>query len=88
MNQLDLQFRNFFLAGNRNPQQSQGQQQEESQSEGESPINNIFNGFPDKVLANVYNVETETIRKLKGEQDKRGRIVKAERFNVVLPREG
>ncbi|CAA2975574.1 11S globulin subunit beta-like [Olea europaea var. sylvestris] len=88
MNQLDLQFRNFFLAGNRNPQQSQGQQQEESQSEGESPINNIFYGFPDKVLADVYNVEPETIRKLKGEQDQRGRIVKAERFNVVLPREG
>lgn len=88
MNQLDLEFRNFFLAGNRNQQQSQGQQQEESQSEGESPINNIFNGFPDKVLAEVYNVETETIRKLKGEQDQRGRIVTAERFNVIFPKEG
>ncbi|KAL2506586.1 12S seed storage protein CRB [Abeliophyllum distichum] len=88
MNQLDLKFRNFFLAGNQQSgRQSQGQQEGESQGKGESENSNIFNGFEDEVLADAFKVETETIRKLKGQGDRRGRIVKAEKFNVVFPRE-
>lgn len=88
MNQLDLKFRNFFLAGNQQSgRQSQGQQEGESQGKGESENSNIFNGFEDEVLADAFNVETETIRKLKGQRDRRGRIVRAEKFNVVFPRE-
>ncbi|KAL2530815.1 12S seed storage protein CRA1 [Forsythia ovata] len=88
MNQLDLKFRNFFLAGNQQSgRQSQGQQEGESQGKGESENSNIFNGFEDEVLADAFNVETETIRKLKGQWDRRGRIVRAEKFNVVFPRE-
>lgn len=77
-NQLDNNFRDFFLAGN--PQgQSQSEQEQEARGQGQQgqhySSSNVFNGFDDEMLANAFNVEIETIRSLKGEDDQRGRIV-------------
>ncbi|CAA0817417.1 12S seed storage protein CRA1 [Striga hermonthica] len=85
INQLDQKFRNFFLAGNPRggPQGQKGQQQQE-----ESDRSNIFSSFDDQLLAEIFNIDTKTARNLKGQNDQRGQIVRAERFNVVLPEEG
>ncbi|KAL0388431.1 UNVERIFIED_CONTAM: 11S globulin seed storage protein 1 [Sesamum radiatum] len=49
--------------------------------------NNIFNGFDDEILADAFGVDVQTARRLKGQDDLRGRIVRAERFDIVLPGE-
>ncbi|KAK4405887.1 11S globulin seed storage protein 1 [Sesamum angolense] len=85
-NQLDQTFRHFFLAGN--PQGGRqsyfGQRETEAQQGG---TNNIFNGFDDEILADAFGVDVQTARRLKGQDDLRGRIVRAERFDIVLPGE-
>ncbi|CAN1180827.1 11S globulin subunit beta, partial [Linum perenne] len=86
-NQLDQNFRKFFLAGN--PQQQvQGQRGEVSErgerqrslsrrgssrlQEGRS--GNIFQGFDEQFLAESYNVDTDLARRMKNENDNRGII--------------
>ncbi|MCD7445816.1 hypothetical protein HAX54_000054 [Datura stramonium] len=94
-NQLDLTFRSFFLAGNPHrgvQQQVVGRQQEttmqERRSEQEkSSGGNIFNGFDAEILSEAFNVDVETIRKLQGQNDERGVIVRAEELRLVLPEE-
>ncbi|KAL2230086.1 UNVERIFIED_CONTAM: 11S globulin seed storage protein Jug r 4 [Sesamum indicum] len=85
-NQLDQTFRHFFLAGN--PQGGRqsyfGRPQTEKQQGG---TNNIFNGFDDEILADAFGVDVQTARRLKGQDDLRGRIVRAERLDIVLPGE-
>ncbi|KAL0376795.1 UNVERIFIED_CONTAM: 11S globulin seed storage protein 1 [Sesamum calycinum] len=85
-NQLDQTFRHFFLAGN--PQGGRqsyfGPRETEAQQGG---TNNIFNGFDDEILADAFGVDVQTARRLKGQDDLRGRIVRAERFDIVLPGE-
>lgn len=78
-------FQNFFLAGNPRggPQSYYGQQREEKQGQR----NNIFNGFDDELLAEIFSVDRETARNLKAQDDRRGQIVRAERFNIVFPGE-
>ncbi|KAJ8547228.1 hypothetical protein K7X08_010814 [Anisodus acutangulus] len=94
-NQLDLSFRSFFLAGNPQrgvQQQFVGRQQETTmqarRSEQErSTGDNIFNGFDTQLLSEAFNVDVETIRKLQGQNEERGVIVKAEELRLNLPEE-
>ncbi|CAN1180816.1 Legumin B [Linum perenne] len=98
-NQLDQNFRKFFLAGN--PQQQvQGQRGEVSErgerqrslsrrgssrlQEGRS--GNIFQGFDEQFLAESYNVDTDLARRMKNENDNRGIIVRVEeRLQFLTP---
>ncbi|KAK4427811.1 11S globulin seed storage protein 1 [Sesamum alatum] len=83
-NQLDQTFRHFFLAGNpQGGRQSYFGRRETQEQEGRT--NNIFNGFDDEILADAFGVDVQTARRLKGQDDMRGRIVRAERFNIVFP---
>ncbi|CAI0558856.1 unnamed protein product [Linum tenue] len=93
-NQLDNNFRKFFLAGN--PQQQiqgqrgqfsgQGFQRGESQSQSrrggsggqEQRSGNIFQGFDEQFLAEAFNVDTDLARRMKNENDNRGVIVRVE----------
>ncbi|KAA8539017.1 hypothetical protein F0562_025709 [Nyssa sinensis] len=69
-NQLDQNLRRFFLAGN--PQQ----QQSGSFRRQEHSANNIFQGLDSRILAEAFDVSTETARKLQNENDRRGDIVR------------
>ena len=37
------------------------------------------------MLAETFNVDVETVRKLQGQNDERGTIVRAEKFQVIMP---
>ncbi|KAF9607887.1 hypothetical protein IFM89_003591 [Coptis chinensis] len=88
-NQLDDRRRTFYLGGN--PQQQQRQKEgrffhPHQGSQQESSSNNIFNGFDDKMLAEAFGVSTQTARRLKGENDNRGNIVRVENgLQVIRP---
>ncbi|CAI0558848.1 unnamed protein product [Linum tenue] len=94
-NQLDNNFRKFFLAGN--PQQQiqgqrgqfsgQGFQRGESHSGGqEQRSGNIFQGFDEQFLAEAFNVDTDLARRMKNENDNRGVIVRVEdRLQFLTP---
>ncbi|KAF9607883.1 hypothetical protein IFM89_003587 [Coptis chinensis] len=91
-NQLDDRRRSFYLGGN--PQQQQQRQQQEQQreqgqrrgSQQETSSNNIFSGFDNRMLAEVFGVSTETARRLRGENDNRGNIVRVENeLQVIRP---
>lgn len=72
-NQLDTNPRRFYIAGN--PQEQQGQES-----------GNVFRGFDVQTLKESFNVDEETARKLRGENDKRGHIIKVERgLQVTSP---
>ncbi|KAJ8765196.1 hypothetical protein K2173_011456 [Erythroxylum novogranatense] len=89
-NQLDENFRKFFLAGN--PQQEiQGQSQSvrgESPRERKQNSGNIFSGFDDRTLAEAFNINPELARRMKNERDDRGIIVRVKgELDIVLPRQ-
>ncbi|XP_016439381.2 11S globulin seed storage protein Ana o 2.0101 [Nicotiana tabacum] len=96
-NQLDLQFRHFFLAGNPNPRGQSGsryeeeirgrreQEQGEQQQQQRRQTGNLFDGFDQNLLADVFNVDPELVRNLQGREDQRGRIIRVERFDVLSP---
>ncbi|KAL6519906.1 hypothetical protein OROMI_032800 [Orobanche minor] len=86
-NQLDLQFRNFFLAGSPRGRTRSHPGRRERGEEEEAQRNNIFYGIDEELLAEVFSVDIETARKLRGRGDQRGQIVKADRFSIVLPEE-
>ncbi|KAM7526706.1 hypothetical protein LguiA_016608 [Lonicera macranthoides] len=75
-NQLDQNLRKFFLAGN---QQEQQQQRRGSFRGQESSGVNIFQGFDEEVLAESFGVDTQTARKLQGQDDYRGNIVRVQK---------
>ncbi|XP_052305478.1 legumin B [Populus trichocarpa] len=84
-NQLDQDFREFFLAGN--PRQ-------ESQNEGESwreqheRSRNVFSGFNEQILAEAFNIDTKLARRMQNENDNRGIIVRAQHeLQVISPRQ-
>ncbi|KAH6809021.1 hypothetical protein C2S51_026804 [Perilla frutescens var. frutescens] len=83
INQLDQTFRNFFLAGK--PQGVSQSYYSRQREEKQGQKNNIFNPFDEELLAEIFNVDRETARKLRGEEDERGQIVRADRFNIVFP---
>ncbi|KAG6400893.1 hypothetical protein SASPL_137738 [Salvia splendens] len=89
-NQLDQNPRSFFLAGN------PGNEQEEEQyrrlhgskrgQEAQSELGNVFSGLDDELLAEAFNVEVETARKLRGQNDERGHIIRAEKsIQLIQP---
>ncbi|KAK2982980.1 hypothetical protein RJ640_013917 [Escallonia rubra] len=85
-NQLDQRFRKFFLAGNQQREQHSHGQEGRGQSQQErGQSGNIFNGFDAEMLAEAFNIDTEMVRKLQSQDDERGFIVRAERFQVVSP---
>ncbi|KAL8515814.1 hypothetical protein ACS0TY_014494 [Phlomoides rotata] len=87
-NQLDLKFRQFFLAGNPQSVKIQSQEREGRSEEQEEQRGNVLSGFDQQILAESYNTEPELIRKLQGKEDKRGTIVRAEKLSLVLPEYG
>ncbi|KAI4371924.1 hypothetical protein MLD38_010219 [Melastoma candidum] len=102
-NQLDQNFRKFFLAGN--PNQQEGQQgrrggrwsswsqrrfRGEGQQEEES-FGNIFSGFDPQFISESFNVHPDVARRLQGREDNRGHIVEVQKeLDIVHPeyREG
>ncbi|XVE81854.1 hypothetical protein DITRI_Ditri15bG0099500 [Diplodiscus trichospermus] len=99
-NQLDLNFRKFFLAGNPQEElvrggrrQSQSRDRTQSRShkgqeeeQEESNGNNILNGFDNQILQEVFGINSKLVKKLQNHNDNRGAIVKAQRdFQVVSP---
>ncbi|KAM3752366.1 hypothetical protein ACB098_03G012600 [Castanea mollissima] len=98
-NQLDQNPRNFYLAGNpedefqqqnrsRRHQQEQGQGHREGGRHGQQQEqgNNLFSGFRTKDLAEVFNVNEDTIRNLQGLQEDRSNIVRVKgRLQVARP---
>ncbi|XP_041004554.1 11S globulin seed storage protein Jug r 4 [Juglans microcarpa x Juglans regia] len=102
-NQLDQNPRNFYLAGNPDDEfRPQGQQeyeqhrrqQQRQQRPGEHGQqqrdlgNNVFSGFDADFLADAFNVDTETARRLQSENDHRRSIVRVEgrQLQVIRPR--
>ncbi|XVF62849.1 hypothetical protein PTKIN_Ptkin09bG0041600 [Pterospermum kingtungense] len=97
-NQLDQNFRKFFIAGN--PQeglvrggQSQGQsrnrkeEEKEEQEQQESGGNNLLSGIDEDILAEVLRIDTRLARKLQNQKDKRGAIVRVDDdFELTSPR--
>lgn len=86
----------FFLAGNPNPRGQSGSRYEEEirgrreQEQGEQQqqrrqTGNLFDGFDQNLLADVFNVDPELVRNLQGREDQRGRIIRVERFDVLSP---
>ncbi|KAL9161848.1 hypothetical protein ABFS82_07G048300 [Erythranthe guttata] len=51
-------------------------------------MRNIFNGFDEEILAEIFNVDSEIVRKLQAKEDNRGFIVRAEKLDLVLPEWG
>ncbi|KAL6978681.1 hypothetical protein U1Q18_020346 [Sarracenia purpurea var. burkii] len=85
-NQLDNNPRQFFLAGN--PQEGQRQERElYGRRRGEQHnAGNVFSGFDTEVLAEAFGVDIETARKLQGEDDRRGHIIRVDRdLQVIRP---
>ncbi|KAI3449775.1 hypothetical protein Pfo_006440 [Paulownia fortunei] len=76
----------FFLAGN--PERGQEQQQygKHGSRRGQHELGNVFRGFDVQTLAEVFGVDEETARKLKGEEDERGHFIIVERgLQVIKP---
>ncbi|PSR97965.1 11S globulin delta chain like [Actinidia chinensis var. chinensis] len=87
-NQLDLDLRRFYLAGNpKGQQQSLGRQEQEQRRRPSHKQNgNVFRGFDEQILAEVFNVDIETARRLQGRDERRGNIVLVEReLQVISP---
>ncbi|XP_059626021.1 11S globulin-like [Cornus florida] len=85
-NQLDQDPRNFFLAGNPQGEEQQGQWQASRRGGHERQSGNIFRGFDLRVLAEAFGVDHETAKKLQSENDQRGSIIRVERgLQVVRP---
>ncbi|XWS13855.1 hypothetical protein CRYUN_Cryun36dG0074800 [Craigia yunnanensis] len=75
-NQLDQNFRSEVrVRDSRDRSQSQRGQEEEQQ---ESGGNNLLSGFDEKLLAEVFRIDTSLARKLQNQNDNRGAIVKVE----------
>ncbi|KAJ9696929.1 hypothetical protein PVL29_008925 [Vitis rotundifolia] len=82
-NQLDFQPRRFYLAGS--PQNEFQQERSPQESSG----SNVFIGFNAEHLAEAFNVDAQLIRKLQGQNDRRGNIVRVEGgLQAVLPQRG
>lgn len=82
-NQLDTNPRRFYIAGNPQAQQEQQEQQGQQQQQESG---NVFRGFDVQTLKESFNVDEETARKLQGENDNRGHIIKVERgLQVTIP---
>ncbi|XP_057798093.1 11S globulin seed storage protein 1-like [Salvia miltiorrhiza] len=86
-NQLDQNPRSFFLAGNPNNEQEEEQYMRlRGGKEAQSELGNVFRGFHDELLAEAFGVDVETARKLRGQNDERGHIIRAEKsIKLIQP---
>ncbi|KAL1550134.1 11S globulin-like [Salvia divinorum] len=86
-NQLDQNPRSFMLAGNPEIAQQQEQMKRFRGSHGQQhEMGNIFRGLSTEILAEAFDVDEETARKLKSENDERGPIVIVEKeLQVIKP---
>ncbi|WCJ32141.1 11S globulin seed storage protein 1 [Euphorbia peplus] len=100
-NQLDRNHRIFFVAGN--PQKEvQSQRAEHSgrrwnhlrlrsdrgREDERSNGNNIFSGIDEQLLAEAFNINTELVQRLRGQNDNRGIIVNVEgELDIVSPQQ-
>ncbi|PON62629.1 11-S seed storage protein [Parasponia andersonii] len=98
-NQLDLEPRRFYLAGNPHDefpqsriQQGQGRRSEERQrrreeeKEQQGLPNNIFSGFSVRYIQEAFNVDSETARRIQNQNDFRGSIIRVkDRLDLVRP---
>ncbi|KAJ4825719.1 hypothetical protein Tsubulata_001219 [Turnera subulata] len=88
-NQLDQDFRKFFLAGN--PQRELQSQRGRFEREGarglerrqtpggpQQTYRNVFSGFDEQFLSEAFNIDTQLASRLRNEDDRRGIIVRAE----------
>lgn len=85
-------YQKFFLAGNpRHGHQEGGRGQEGKQmgrrgQEGQQEGGNIFSGFDEQLLAESFDVETELIRNLQSQDDRRGSIIRVrDELRVLSP---
>ncbi|KAK9083246.1 hypothetical protein Scep_029717 [Stephania cephalantha] len=92
-NQLDQQFRKFYLGGNPQSEREHGQHQqgpyqgeEQTYYQQRFESNNIFRGLDDEILQEVLGVSRETVEKVKGIGDVRGHMVQARQgLQLVRP---
>lgn len=74
------------MAGNPRSGQEQEQQQLWQPEKQYSRFDNVFKGFAVQVLAEAFNVDLETAKKLQGENDRRGHMVNIEQgLQVISP---
>ncbi|CAI0432378.1 unnamed protein product [Linum tenue] len=88
LNQLDNNPRNFYLAGNPEDEFQQSQQggrlsrgQDERRKRrqgGSTTCNNLFCGMDSSFIAEAFNIDENLARKLQGENDNRGSIIRIE----------
>ncbi|CAL1383264.1 unnamed protein product [Linum trigynum] len=87
LNQLDQNFRGFLLGGGRSDARqsqrelrgrgSQGSRRGWRGTEGQQWMSpNIFQGFDEELIAEAFNVQTETVRRM--QNDNRGMIVRCQ----------
>ncbi|GMN21173.1 hypothetical protein TIFTF001_048841, partial [Ficus carica] len=96
-NQLDQNPRRFYLAGKPedefDPQQQQHQQYQEQQGRDPSRRRrssenkyNIFRGLNTRFIEEAFNVDSETARRIQGQNDNRNNIIKVKgRLDLVSP---
>ncbi|KAM7253429.1 hypothetical protein ACFE04_026047 [Oxalis oulophora] len=86
-NQLDQNYRKFFLAGN--PQQdiqASSEHERERQFRAQQRCNNLFCGMDEQTLADAFNIDTQLAKRLQSKNDKRGIIVRArEDLEMIRP---
>lgn len=86
---LVWELQSFFLAGNPDREQEKEQfrlRGSKRSQESQQEVGNVFRGFDDETLAEVFGVDVEIARKLRGENDERGHIIRAERgIQVIQP---
>ncbi|XP_024022180.1 legumin type B, partial [Morus notabilis] len=83
-NQLDQNPRRFYLAGNPEDEFEQQQQQYQEQQgrepsrrrRGSEDKHNIFRGLNTRFIEEAFNVDSETARRIQGQNDNRNNIIK------------
>ncbi|GAV69599.1 Cupin_1 domain-containing protein [Cephalotus follicularis] len=86
-NQLDQDFRKFFLAGNPQEEVVSGGRSQSQRQRGErrgSQSNNLFGGFDQQLLADAFNIDQRLARQLQSENDQRGIIVRVKQDLEIL----
>ncbi|WMV47386.1 hypothetical protein MTR67_040771 [Solanum verrucosum] len=86
-NQLDQNFRAFYLAGGVQESESQ-RAQTGLRKQRTQKFQNIFRAFDTELLAEAFNIPTEIVRKMQEEQIDRGTIVNVrEGMSIIRPDE-
>ncbi|EEF37812.1 11S globulin seed storage protein 1 [Ricinus communis] len=96
-NQLDRNPRNFYLAGNPEDEFQQQSRRPGERGHGEYSLggsserrqrscNNVFCGMDSRFIAEAFNIDEQLARRIQGQDDARGNIVRVEgRIQVTRP---